>query len=170
MLLVGRNQCAFGNPKHLVFEPRLFYGKKNLQRMPRVYSNPLAGINYRHLIDSLVRKPAAFANYRYQEALFPRLCFRQAYDMLRQKKAHQADKLYLKLLQLAKVQSEQEVAEALKLLLEVDQVPTPEAVKDLTDLYQRERLEISVDAPNLSLYDELLSSSYSAAEVKQEVQ
>jgi len=79
----------------------LFYNNKQLQRMPRI-NEPLAGINYRHIIDSLLRKPGAFANYRYQAALFPRLCFRQAYDALRTQRPANADKYYLKLLQLAK--------------------------------------------------------------------
>ena len=34
------------------------------------------------MIDSLVRKPGAFANYRYREEMFPTSQFRIAYDML----------------------------------------------------------------------------------------
>jgi len=118
----------------------------------------LAGINYRHIIDSLLRKPGAFANYRYQAALFPRLCFRQAYDALRAQRPANADKYYLRLLQLAKIQSEQQVSLALELLLEERQLPTPEAVKSLMDIYQHERLKVSVDEPKLADYDQLLLS------------
>lgn len=135
----------------------LFYNNKQLQRMPRV-NKPLAGINYRHIIDSLLRKPGAFANYRYQAALFPRLCFRQAYDALRAQRPANADKYYLRLLQLAKIQSEQQVSLALELLLEEKQLPTPEAVKSLMDIYQHERLKVSVDEPKLADYDQLLLS------------
>ena len=39
-------------------------------------------INYRHVIDWLVRKPGAFENYRYREDLFPTSRFRMAYDSL----------------------------------------------------------------------------------------
>ena len=39
-------------------------------------------INYRHVIDWLVRKPGAFAGYRYQDAMFPTSRFRRAYDTL----------------------------------------------------------------------------------------
>ncbi len=39
-------------------------------------------IDYRHDIGSLVRKPGAFARYRYREELFPSFAFRQAYDAL----------------------------------------------------------------------------------------
>jgi hypothetical protein len=122
----------------------LFYGNKKLQIMPRVNAKSLAGINYRHIIDSLVRKPAAFANYHYHEALFPRLCFRKAYDTLRDSTPGNADKHYLKLLQLAKLHSEQEVTDALELLLQEHQLPTPDAVKSLIDAYSKERLEVYV--------------------------
>ena len=39
-------------------------------------------IDYRHVIDSLVRKPGAFVRYLYREELFPRPVFRHAYDRL----------------------------------------------------------------------------------------
>ena len=46
--------------------------------MPRVHHG--YAIDYRHIIDSLVRKPGAFAGYQYHESLFPRPVFRQVYD------------------------------------------------------------------------------------------
>lgn len=138
----------------------LFYGNKKLQTMPRASVMSLAGINYRHIIDSLIRKPAAFANYQYHEALFPRLCFRKAYDALRDSTPANADKQYLKLLQLAKLHSEQEVTEALELLLEEHQLPTPDVVKSLIDAYAKERLQVYIHQPNVAEYDSLLSSTY----------
>src|SRR5690606_10966509 len=36
----------------------------------------------RHVIASLVRKPGAFANYRFRDELYPTLPFRRAYDAL----------------------------------------------------------------------------------------
>jgi len=138
----------------------LFYGNKKLQTMPRLSVNSLAGINYRHLIDSLIRKPAAFANYQYHEAMFPRLCFRKAYDALRDSVPAHADKHYLKLLQLAKLHSEQEVSDALELLFEEHQLPTPDSVKSLIDAYIKERLIVQVHQPNVVDYDCLLSSTY----------
>lgn len=138
----------------------LFYNNKQLQCIPKVQNQPLSGINYRHLIDSLVRKPGAFANYRYQEAFFPRLCFRRAYDVLRETRPANADKFYLKLLQLAKIQSEQDVAEALELLFEAKRVPTPEAVKDIIDIYKKERLNVVVHEPELTDYDCLFKEDF----------
>jgi len=49
-----------------------------IQTMPRLVGKKLAAINYRHIIDSLVRKPGAFANYRYREEMFPTSGFRMA--------------------------------------------------------------------------------------------
>jgi hypothetical protein len=138
----------------------LFYGNKKLQTMPRLSTHSLAAINYRHLIDGLIRKPAAFANYQYHEALFPRLCFRKAYDALRDSIPANADVHYLKLLQLAKLHSEQEVTDALELLLEERQLPTSDSVKSLIDACIKERLNVTVHQPNVADYDCLLSATY----------
>ncbi len=154
--LIHYTLTAYVYPDEIV----LFYGNKKLQTMPRVRANSLAGINYRHIIDSLVRKPSAFSNYQYHEALFPRLCYRKAYDSLRDGVPANADKHYLKLLQLAKLHSEQEVADALELLLEEHQLPTPDDVKALIDACARERQEVYVYQPDSADYDSLLSSTY----------
>jgi hypothetical protein len=138
----------------------LFYRNQKLQTMPRAHNQPLAGINYRHIIDSLIRKPGAFANYQYHEAMFPRLCFRRAYDALREAIPANADKNYLKILQLAKMHSEQEVSEALELLLEERQRPTADAVKTLIDAYAKERSKVHVHQPNIADYDSLLTATY----------
>ncbi|HJW27979.1 MAG TPA: IS21 family transposase [Saprospiraceae bacterium] len=137
----------------------LFYGNKKIQTMPRARHH-LDGINYRHLIDSLVRKPAAFANYQYHEALFPRLCFRKAYDVLQENAPLNADRQYLKLLQLAKLHSEQSVAEALDILLEERHVPAPESVKELMDACAKVPLDVHVYQPSAADYDCLLSSTF----------
>lgn len=140
----------------------LFYGAKKLQAMPRAKPDSFSGINYQHLIDSLIRKPAAFANYRYHEAMFPRLCFRKAYEVLRETMPANADKQYLKILQLAKLHSEHDVTVALKLLLEERQLPTSDAVKSLMDAYIKERADVTIQQPMLTDYDTLLTSSYLA--------
>lgn len=50
--------------------------------MPRLMGPQIHAINYRHIIEWLVRKPGAFAQYRFREDLFPSLVFRRAYDRL----------------------------------------------------------------------------------------
>jgi hypothetical protein len=70
-------------------EARLFadvvevrYAGKVVETMPRLRGECAHRIDYRHVIWSLVRKPGAFAAYRYREDLFPSLVFRKAYDGL----------------------------------------------------------------------------------------
>jgi hypothetical protein len=49
-----------------------------IQTMPRIVGKNQAAINYRQIIDSLVRKPGAFASYQYREEMFPTSGFRMA--------------------------------------------------------------------------------------------
>jgi hypothetical protein len=60
----------------------LFAGRR-IEVMPRLRGEGGHRIDYRHVIWSLVRKPGAFARYRYREELFPSETFRRAYDALR---------------------------------------------------------------------------------------
>ena len=61
----------------------VWYAQKVVDRMPRLRGRGQHRINYRHVIDWLVRKPGAFAAYRYRDDLFPTTTFRIAYDVLR---------------------------------------------------------------------------------------
>jgi len=125
--------------------------------MPRAKPNEACVINYQHIIDSLVRKPSAFANYQYRDYLFPRPCFRQAYDKLKSARSDfRADQIYLKLLYLAKLESESLVAMALELLLETDQMPSEDAVRQLITDYRKETKTVAILQPDLSQYDGLL--------------
>ena len=65
-----------------VEEVQVWHAGRPVQRMPRLPGSGKHAINYRHIIDSLVRKPGAFANYKYHEDLFPTSHFRMAYDAL----------------------------------------------------------------------------------------
>ena len=58
-------------------------------------------IDYRHIIGSLVRKPRAFARYRFREQLYPTHTFRLAYDAMCGWKGERADVDYVRILQLA---------------------------------------------------------------------
>ncbi len=80
-------------------------------------------IEYRHVIDWLVRKPGAFADYRYRDAMFPTSRFRMAYDALNGQRPGRAAKEYLGILHLAAQESECAVDEALRLLLDGGQPP-----------------------------------------------
>ena len=64
-----------------------------------------------------MRKPGAFAAYRYRDDLFPTTTFRLAYDRLVQGGVERADRDYVRLLHLAASISESEVETAIALLL-----------------------------------------------------
>jgi len=61
----------------------VWYGGQKMEQLPRLRGRTNYRIDYRHIIDWLVRKPGAFASYRYREHLFPSSRFRMAHDLLR---------------------------------------------------------------------------------------
>lgn len=75
-------------------------------------------VDYRHLVGSLVRKPGAFARYRYREHLFPTPVFRQAYAALTRWRGERADVEYVRILHLAATTMETAVERALAHLLD----------------------------------------------------
>jgi hypothetical protein len=75
-------------------------------------------VDYRHIIDWLVRKPGAFENYRYREELFPTSRFRMTWDALRESAPLRANKRYLEILELAAKQGEARVDDILRCVLE----------------------------------------------------
>ena len=60
----------------------VWYSGTRVTTLPRQRGSGGHVMNYRHIIGSLVRKPGAFANYKYRSDLFPRFMFRVAYDWL----------------------------------------------------------------------------------------
>ncbi|MCP4398198.1 MAG: IS21 family transposase [bacterium] len=118
-------------------------------------------INYRHVIDWLLRKPGAFRNYKYHKDLFPRLQFRKAYDelcdVLPQRKA---DLEYLRILKQAAYNSENDVCEALEMLHELALLPTFHHVEEFLPQHELAIPEMEVFAVNLSSYDQLIEGAH----------
>jgi hypothetical protein len=79
----------------------VWYGDQMVERLERLHGSGKAAINYRHIIHSLVKKPGAFAHYRFQSSLFPSLIFRVAYDELKERQPGTAEREYVRLLKLA---------------------------------------------------------------------
>ena len=92
----------------------VWYGQRKVEDLPRLRGRSKHRIDYRHIIEWLVRKPGAFENYRYQEDLFPTSRFRMAYDALKETAPSRASKEYLKILKLAAEAGEVQVDEALR--------------------------------------------------------
>ena len=127
--------------------------------IPRLVGKQQHRIDYRHVIWSLVRKPAAFAAYRYRDDLFPTTTFRLAYDRLISGGVERADRDYVRILHLAASTSESEVETALALLLEASTLPCFDAVRDLVHPpHSSEVLALSAPHLDLSPYDELIPS------------
>ena len=135
----------------------VFYQGRLVEAMPRLRGGREHRIDYRHVIWSLVRKPGAFARYRYREELFPTPAFREAYDALSGFCGERADIEYVRILHLAASTMEAHVERVLRDLLDsgvrfdyakVRERATPErpSVPAL----------VTPQVPDLSLYDALL--------------
>jgi hypothetical protein len=98
----------------------VWYGQSKVEDLPRLRGRSNHRIDYRHIIEWLIRKPGAFENYRYQEDLFPTSRFRMAYDALKETSPSRSSKEYLKILKLAADRGEVQVDEVLRALLEQD--------------------------------------------------
>jgi len=82
--------------------------------MPRLTGDQTHAVNYRHIIEWLLRKPGAFAEYRFRADLFPSLVFRRAYDRLCEKCPQRtADLEYLRILRQAATTMESDVERVL---------------------------------------------------------
>ena len=139
-------------------ELEVWYGQKVVDRLPRLRGRGKHLINYRHIIDWLVRKPGAFEDYRYREDLFPTTRFRIAYDTLNRRGA--GTKRYLKILELAARTSESAVDDALRGLIDRGGAIDPESIGQFVRdrLEPRAETEVEVVIPALSMYDGLISS------------
>ena len=101
----------------------LFHDGQLQLSMPRLVGEKNHAVNYRHIIEWLLRKPGAFAEYRFREDLFPSPVFRRAYDRLHATcAARTADLDYLRLLRQAAKTMESDM-ERLLLELEVRDLP-----------------------------------------------
>jgi hypothetical protein len=136
-----------------------YVGPMRAFTLPRLVGKQQHQINYRHLIWSLVRKPGAFAAYRYRDDLFPTTTFRQAYDRLLVERGVRADQQYVRVLHLAATTSEEEVETALTLLLEAHKPPTFAAVRDLVHPPSPASIpQLEVPVLDLTRYDDLIPS------------
>ena len=110
-------------------------------------------INYRHIINSLIKKPGAFNDYQYKSEMFPTVNFRVVYDRLEKLGAH-GIKQYLQILKLASEQGEEPVN---KLLQSID-LQEKELAKKVEVLLETASEtvvfeDVSVADPDLAIYD-----------------
>ena len=149
--------------KALVYSDRIeiWYAQRKVDTLPRVRGENKQRINYRHIIEWLVRKPGAFNNYKYREELYPSSHFRIAYDSLKVRLGDNAGKEYLKILRLAFVESEARVEKAIQDITGRGEAISLEAVESLVKNMGNGTItpEVVVEDVNLSEYDALLCST-----------
>jgi hypothetical protein len=151
-----------------VYEERveLYHRSLKILEVPRSKGGKPV-IDFRHVIESLLRKPGAFSRYYYREALFPSLMYRRAFDRLVRDHGQREGELeYLRLLKLTAEIGQSGLEGVLSELI------GPEMgrwrVAELRSyLFPREEhsvpsLESSVD---LALYDRLLEQEVEVVDV-----
>lgn len=155
-------------------EIELWYSGQCVERLPRQFGTGQVLFDYRHVIDSLIRKPGAFRNYRYVQHLYPTLTFRQAYDQLcREHRELPAVKHYLRILEAAKYDGQDRVEDALRGLLAGETALTADAVLAAVRGPAPAPLPstVNVELPDLNDFDRLLihKEVYDEPSVTQEV-
>jgi hypothetical protein len=133
--LIGRRVTVRIHEWHL----DVYYQTHLVVTLPRLIGQKQHHVNYRHVIDSLIRKPGGFRDYRYRDDLFPSLVFRRAWEHLNQwQSPRKADIAYLRILRLAARKMESEVSAALEQLLatadrwdetDVEQILQPDPIR-----------------------------------------
>jgi hypothetical protein len=132
-----------------------------VETFPRLRGEQSARIDYRHVIWSLVRKPGAFARYRYREEMFPSLVFRRAHDALRGWHGDRADVEYVRILHLAASTREAEVEAALEQCLGAGERFDYAGVKGRVRPDKPSIPALEIGRPDLAAYDALLAGGWS---------
>jgi Mu transposase, C-terminal domain len=137
----------------------LWHRNECVEFLPRQFGCGKELIDFRHVIDSLVRKPGAFINYKYVNHMYPTTRFRMAYDgLLKSTTERSAVKQYLKLLYAAKHEGLDLVDDVLRWFLTSGQAITAADVLKMVTTKQQlpDPTSVAVEAPDLSTFDSLL--------------
>jgi hypothetical protein len=157
--------CSYSVPSRLIGEEvearvydnkiEVWYAQKHLLSTERLRGENKHQIDYRHIIESLKRKPGAFKNYRYRESLFPTTTFKFAYENLTQNNPLHATKIYLEILEMAALNGQERVEKSLAFLMKQE---GPIKLEELKALVEQEKIpdikDVKVLLPDLAVYDE----------------
>ena len=139
-------------PDHL----EVFYNDQHTLTVPRLRGSETVRVDYRHVIWSLIRKPGAFARYKFREELFPSLTFRRSYDALVGWRGERADIEYVRILHLAASTMEGPIERALTALLAGGERFDYAAVKTLAAPEPVPVPVVSIGAVDLTVFDVML--------------
>jgi hypothetical protein len=126
--LIGHRLVVRIYDDHLEF----FAGTQRVHEGARVHDpNRTRQVSYHHCIDSLVRKPGAFARLIYRDDLHPSAVYARTWDQLRERQSeHQACRTYVRLLHLAHRHAcESALGKRLEILLERGELPEVEQLR-----------------------------------------
>lgn len=142
-------------------ELRLYCGRQWLLSLPRHRGDRGAVVDYRHVIDHLLRKPGAFERYRYREQLYPSRTFRQAYDRFVAEQGNRRGALeYLRVLKLASEVGEKDVE---LMLVEFVCPPYPnwtaEQLRQMLAPRAPQQIVVADFQPECAAYDRLLGGT-----------
>ena len=142
----------------------IWFGGQKMEQLPRLRGRAQYRVDYRHIIDWLVRKPGPFASYRYREHLFPSSRFRMTYDLLERVVPGRFERRYLEILELAAKEGQARVEDALRLLLASasgrQTIADKEAFKLFLERCDRAPtiIDIPIEEVSLLSFDQLLST------------
>ena len=138
----------------------IWFAQRKIDIIPRLHGRGKHYINYRHIIDWLVRKPGAFKNYRYRNDLYPSTRFRMAYDWLCIHRPSRASREYLAILKLAAYETELGVDAVLQRIInQGDRFDPSEIEKQVKSGQRITRItDIAIDTVNLRFFDTLTPS------------
>ena len=142
-----------------IYEWRIevWFANRCVETIPRLIGIYGQRINYRHVIDTLLRKPGGFRNYRFRDDLFPTAVFRQAWEALNQRfSPRRADLAYLRILKLAAREMETDVAATLGELLNDKTVWDDQTVQERVRPQITTVPSLATGPVNLAEYDRLL--------------
>lgn len=114
------------------------------------------------IINSLIRKPAAFSSYKYKDELYPTDNFKRAYEHLIETSGHEnrtTNLEYLRILKLAADNAEEDVDVAIDLILSSkDRTLNIDTISDLILEKSKHKIDPMALTPSLSSYDDLFTS------------
>ena len=109
-----------------------------------------------------MRKPGAFARYRFREELFPSLVFRRAYDALVDARGERADVEYVRILHLAASTMQADVEVVLEALLARGERPDFAHGQGHSRRPRSSPIpDLHIPPPDLSVYDRLIAGGAS---------
>ncbi|MGH8673020.1 MAG: Mu transposase domain-containing protein, partial [Burkholderiales bacterium] len=150
-----------------VYEERIegYLGEHRVLEAPRLRRTHAAHhprhIDFRHMLPALKRKPGALVHWRLRDALFPRSEYAQTWQRLIARLPEAtAARVMVGLLEMAAADGcEVSLAHELALLLERDELPDLQVLKDRFCPRVAQMPAVSVHLPSLATYDALVEAA-----------